>query len=448
MKKFVVWTAIIVGVVLALGSLGVVVGWFGTGYGQSSADANKQWAEWKRIGLAATQADLHPNPIKPEENAFEDLRLLRIEFFGGEMKSQPLPLNISSGSGWADGSIHRYLLKRQGGLDKLAAILEKKRDYRSNHDWDEGADILFPEFAQYKTWSRLLCLDAERRAMDGDLAGALARLRSARQLARLTTLENIIIADLVAISQEKILTDSINQIASKHSDDIEFLRKVRSMLRETTWTVDSAASLRKEAYMQLAIYRQVPKEYVGRLNESEPFGSEETRKNPIRDGLPQNQVSRAVWTEAMRFYNEFYPRVLKDPNDLSIIADADRTLTRMQTSGSLPQQDALLLLVAPGFVRSGRTLLSCQRTMDAYLAALIHHATHKKWPADLAEAGINRPDAIDPITGSPLGYRVKNNEMRLWNSGQNRLDDGGVTPEEAKAASSGSDFVLAYPYRK
>ncbi len=449
MKKWLIRISVFFGVMIALAAVGGLALWSMTGFAASSSDAPKQLAEWKKNGLPLSADEVvMGGAVSDEQNAAADFKLLRND---QSFKLPKAPGTIYE-EDWASGAITQYLEKCQPQISRIALAAEKPH-FQLSKDFDSVLMMDFPEYEEIKSWTKLLILDAERLARTGRNSEATSRIRSARNLARLTGQDPTMIGRLVAIACESMVMVGAGRVASEMADDPQSLESLRKALAETEWSLDSKQIYRTEAYLGIAAFRDVTMREIVSLNISVDLpGSPSPQKSKPHSELPKSAVAKAVVGETMRFWNEFHPRIQTETDMTKLSDDISKRSDEYATSGSWPKKVASIML--PVFKQANRAHEKTQserKTLNAFIATLLYRNQHKKWPVTLEDAGIKGDLNRDHLAGGPLQYRASAKDMRIWHSGANGIDDGGLTMKEALAAGKDSqerDAVYIHPWPK
>jgi hypothetical protein len=454
LKKWVVRIAIGVGVLLALIAVLGLAFWTASGFGPAAAMAKQQYADWQTNGLPVTKDQVVLTPsLSEEDNAVTEMREA-IRLLKAVPKNPNEPTNLSDPDNFQNGKLRIYVEARRAAME-MAHRAALKPAIRFERDWDQGAYLAFPEFADFKAIAKCLAMDAEFRARDGDWQGAVRDIRTARRLAAFSAADATLISKLVGIAIDAIILDTAGICASRFADNPAAISALRKALEDTKWDIDRDSAVRGEAYMSVAYYRSTSdRDIIAMLDgryedelEADYFaGYKRPAPAIVRDGLPASTLARAVNAEVMAFWNEFYPR-LKNPNeDLKrLAADMDARANDYGSSRSLPKHAAAMML--PVYSQAFKAFdkrRSEERTAIAFLGILQYRNQHHAWPTTLKAAGV---DAIDAIDGKPLRYLVSGKSARVYNLGQNGVDNGGLSRWEAAAKKTPTrDIDNAYVY--
>lgn len=449
MKKWLVRLAIFALTLIALAAVGVIGLWTFTGFGSASAKAKERYREWQAVGLPVTKAEVDPRPLpRPSENAASLVQAARTIL---EPLRSEKSVSFSSEKSFSSGAMADFIRDREAFLAKMEEA-SKRPHLNFERDWDMGADLLVPEFADLKLAAKLFAARAEIRAKRGDEPGMLADLTAARRLAKLVSAEPAPIAGLVGMAMDDATMLGLGRCASLYADDPEILGAMKKIMEDTAFTVDQEAAIRSEVYTGLATFRRLSNKDVIEMitsPDSCSFLPDSPRMN-VTEGLPTQQLPRAVYSELAAYWNEFYPRIIDPSEDQTrVAADQAFRQQQMMESKSEPKRVAAHFCWSiDAFALSFQRGSARQKCGLAYLAVLEFRARNGKWPSNLADAGVTGSAALDPIDGRPLKYRFSASSARIWSVGSNKFDDGGVTKEEARSSGSYSahDDVWVHPW--
>lgn len=442
MKRIVVRLAIALGIIACLLMSAYFAAWGLSGFARASGDAEAQFAKWKTNGLPVTSDELFLLPApKPEENAAVQLNAL--------FKQGPQPFEFESntgiaGVGWTTGANVRSLKKFATLLEDAKPIINLPR-LRLDKNWKTHPDnILFPEYSQWKKLTRLYCLQAELKASQGDFDGAIENLFITKRLAMLVRQEPLYIQHLVGDWIENVASDTALLIAQKYLDNPERLEELVLVLDSNPSPSNWTQIFRFEAFYGLQVLRNGSSadalDQLGYDSDLRKFLRDKPPKHLVDDGLPASKIARAVAAEHMRFWNQYYPRV-KSGEDIVALGTAMNT----HPHRTYVERAASDYLATFPEARNQRES-SDRKVINAYFRVLIFKSRTKKWPGSLAEAGVKSPQSIDLVTGKNLGYQLTSKGFKVWSSGRNLIDDGGISNATArKTRSANWDFVLSYP---
>src|SRR2546423_9813179 len=102
-------------------------------------------------------------------------------------------------------------------LQPLWTVLDRaalKPECNFDRHWDEGPKLLFPEYADMKSYVRYECNAACEDAELGNIDGAFKRLQVAERITKHTGKDPVIIAWLVEVAAEAIVLRTVENIIS------------------------------------------------------------------------------------------------------------------------------------------------------------------------------------------------------------------------------------------
>jgi hypothetical protein len=436
LKKWVVWGAIVAGVLLALGVVLLGLAWSLSGYAGSSGRAAQEYADWQANGLPITQDQLFPTPAPAESDNAAPLLRETFRVFKANGGSLIKSYQEGTKEKWANGSVAALVEKHRVSLDQVTLAVAKPQ-CRFIRDWDEGFVLMIPEFALASPLCQLLTWDARLKAQRGGWQGAVERLRAARRLAHHMSSDPVLFGASNAVKFDSFAVKESARLAATFADNREALAGVRAMLQQTEWRVDRTLPFRGEAYLMLASYRGLSDRDGQTLLRG---GWDDLPDKPpiVRQGMPSKRLIRPVAAEWMAFWNKFYPRIADPREDLKkVAADMDAE----EGGPCLPKVLALLSRsYSKSYVVAFDAQVSDTRTVIAYTGILEYRAAHHgAWPKTLKDAGV---DAIDELDGKPLRYMSSGDTASVWNVGRDLIDGGGVRGLSFRTG----DTVFSFPW--
>jgi hypothetical protein len=308
LKKWVVKTAIALGTLLVVICVAGLTAWTLSGFGPAVSKANKEYAAWKTNGLPDTRDKvfLTPPPA-PDDNAAAEMAQAA-DLFKATKRAGFKPEHTSA-EGFKNGALAAFLKTQEPTLKAVEGAVDKKA-ISFDRDWDLGASVMFPEFADMKHFAKGFAFRAHLKAQAGDWRGAVADIHRARPLDQLSAQDATLIAALVGIAIDAIALDAAGICASSFADNSAALKALRKALEDTRWEVDMDQTIRGEAYMALSTFRNLSDREImalasGTFNDAAFWGSTPAKQNLVRDGLPPSLLAKAVVSETMAYWNEF-----------------------------------------------------------------------------------------------------------------------------------------------
>jgi len=368
------------------------------------------------------------NAARVYEQAFESLGMMTdakiidwampvCEWLGSDHGKQ-------SAAGPLDAKVREILKANSLGLNQLrrAATMKQCRfvDY-----WDSTdlVGTLMPRLSSMRTATELLAADARVRAIDGDLAGAIADLNALFAMAEHVTREPTMLTALIAISIEARGVDTMEIVLARCSATaseplslkIDPLfshgRMVRSALRG-----EEALGLSILASWGDSEYHTIPARYVPEVM------------------IPLRRVF--LLEDDIRGYNTAvreWQRLAAMPYHLA--RDQWKSLpTRLRkqrmgilTDSTLPAVSAYPIKAAEGDARHRLALLAAAMTACRIKTGALPENLDKLTP------GYIETTPADPFDGKPLRMiRTKDGGATLYSIGPDLKDDGGVVMDNQK----------------
>lgn len=407
---------------------------------QAARELPAALAKAKGLGLPLTAAEVAPKRDVPDSrNAFLALQRYKP---GPEQEAWMKQAQDAEGKGeWRE--VGRLIRQNPQFVREAERIADM--DYASARDYDETMNIAFPEMAHIRELVRIVRLQAVARANDQDLEGVVKAQERMRRVAEFLNHDPSIIAVLVQIASEAIRMRTLDDIAEAWSNRPQLLRALADRMQPTL-TPNLLNAFRSEFYMGVSFLRNIEpntdlKKLMDFNSQAEPPKVTVTK----RDGLPAGVRNQAYLARHVQAYLAAWPK-MQAAKDLRQFEEAVKALDVQPGKG--PSYLALEVLT-PVFTQVASAGMRSQANGDlvtAKVAALEFRARTKRLPKSLAEIGVN---STDPFTGKPYGYRVEGNGFRIWSVGQDRVDDGGKTRQEAGGLPAGSpqsyDEVVRYP---
>lgn len=307
-------------------------------------------------------------------------------------------------------------------LGPFIAIIEKAADMPHcdfRKDWDQGFNLLFPEFAQMKAYTKLLGYKAEQQSKSGDWRGALKTVERMQSISRHAGEDPILIGLLVQIANEAITHASFRNVISKHRSNAAFLHEGNRIARSFGPVPDFRHALEGEMVMsRTAIYQikslsEISAMSSGGASESDPF---------TKIAFSSKSLKTAFDRKLVEAYNELFTKMPKDSADWQAIHRAsieheqwlekDRSLMNTMNQILFPVFSQASMAVGRTEAQRNLTIT----TIDLFQQKLrIGH--FPKSPSG--------PNAIDPFSDKPLGYKPGASGFLLYSVDQDKVDNGG-----------------------
>jgi hypothetical protein len=264
-------------------------------------------------------------------------------------------------------------------------------------------------------------------------------------LNRLLCTEPTLIAMLSQISCEAIVDKGIEHCAYFMRGRPDSLTKLERLVEHAP-RANFANAMRGEAYMGVALFRNLDHTQIGQLAGTEPAKPATLPPKPlVRSGLPKGKIERAWATVHLELYAKVAKILAESPSDLKrTIDEMDRLNEELERDKSA--STLLELIIFPVYSQAATTIIkeeAIQRTTKATVAALEIKARTGKYPASISEI----PGTwIDPYTDAPLKYKLTADGFRIYSVGPTLVDHGGIAQSEVVPKDSRAyDIVAACP---
>ncbi|MCZ8139701.1 MAG: hypothetical protein ACK5XS_00015 [Armatimonadota bacterium] len=414
----------------------------------------------KKLGLPLTGADLMPKtPVRPEDNAAPLLREAGKTFSkaarphkGWEQTfalaiAEPTPANMEAAQ--------RVI----ASLDPALSLAEKaaaKPSIDFGHDWtrEDPWKIEFPAFSEIKSLSKGFVFRAQLRAISGDKVGAIRDMRAASRLAEFAGTDPTLMAALVQIATDALVSRTMENIVSRHPGDLDLLNALDEIAdRKTNQPMEILRSLRGEIIMSLAAAEapatDLMDSYFGEVDPEDPNAVSEANKLKAElapSGVPDDLRARAFRARALQPWIEVYA-------DQATVKDNATLVKRLaEIDYQLKSDDdpttALRVMTYPMSLQAGHAFLTRDARWQAVrglMAVLRFKGAQGRYPATLAEAGFTD---VDPFTGKAFHLKVEGETVRVYSVGPDGVDNGGEERvNTAPDAPRQMDIVSMFPRR-
>ncbi len=409
----------------------------------------------KKLGLPLTGADLMPKtPVRPEDNAAPLLREAGKTFSkaarphkGWEQTfalaiAEPTPANMEAAQ--------RVI----ASLDPALSLAEKaaaKPSIDFGHDWtrEDPWKIEFPAFSEIKSLSKGFVFRAQLRAISGDKVGAIRDMRAASRLAEFAGTDPTLMAALVQIATDALVSRTMENIVSRHPGDLDLLNALDEIAdRKTNQPMEILRSLRGEIIMSLAAAEapatDLMDSYFGEVDPEDPNAVSEANK--LKAELAPSGVPDDLRARALQPWIEVYA-------DQATVKDNATLVKRLaEIDYQLKSDDdpttALRVMTYPMSLQAGHAFLTRDARWQAVrglMAVLRFKGAQGRYPATLAEAGFTD---VDPFTGKAFHLKVEGETVRVYSVGPDGVDNGGEERvNTAPDAPRQMDIVSMFPRR-
>lgn len=415
-------------------------------------DYSKAAKRYRDAGLPWTAADLNPKALPAEKNGFVKLTKILADYKESAKQKPPTIKDLLTPSDYS--IVREYLAERNGFLNQMQSL--SQMEYVWDKDWDQGAILLLPEFADIKNLVKDLVLRAEYRAAQRDVDGAAADLRAASGLTNGVSTGPTIVNGLVHIACRSIIFRGLQKSASFHLQDAVALRKLQASVSKLETPPDLYYHMHGEAYLGLASLRN----FNWQMLSTSSFEAMEapSPKRIVRQGDVSGIAARSFAVPYFEVWTKVAEEVKSKGNSPQQMMETAALMDEIgESKGGV--SGTFVRIMFPVFSQAGQAYA---KTEADYLTA--------KWGL---EAAINRAEGkttaaaslpSDPFGSGPLKLKVDRSRLLVWSVGINRTDDGGLSLDEARSRyqkgvpqrltgsdepkQSEVDLVFELPYRR
>ena len=366
-----------------------------------------------------------PNPTLPSPNAFD-----YFVHAGAQMKDEKATGDALSAK-QGDKTARVYTDAERSALvaenAPMLATLREGLQYTYYSPPLRSFDAKFPYYAKFRAEARVLALDAQVKAAQGDYGGAIRSQIDAMQMGVMVSHGSVVIGDLVGRAIEAIgrrhAWSTIDRLSE--ADARSAARRLDTLLAQRTSYAD--VLLQEKWLAQASMIAngrtknnwQIAREYVEGLD-----ADSENRNKARTLGLT---VLLAVRSKRRHFAD------YTDTMD-ALIAQAKRPYDPSY-SGPPKSSDLAVEIIVPVFLPAHFRHLQGEMEDSLFTAAVAlraYHARHNDYPTSLdalvRDGILTRipTDPFAPALNTPLGYRRNSDRTyTLYSVGPDGRDDGG-----------------------
>ncbi len=437
-------------IVLCLGTCGIGTFIFTK---QAGDGFIREIAQAKKDGLPTTAEDFSP-AVDPAKNsapalvaAAKSMRDQVRDLAKNAKEPQKSVLQLSN-RGWSqtvsanDSILQPAIAKLKPTLDK-AVRATKMPGFRFDRDYTRGFDLLFPEYADFKTLTRWLSVRAILRANSGDDAGMAEDLTALAKISAACGSEDFLIGFLVQVATESITLQTMEQCLTEAKCRPGTIRAVRQALKTFAPVLNIKTALRGEYYKLLVSMQEI-------IKQREPgtfdvFTTQEARNSPsvwsrlmVSQGMLESNVANLL-----RVTREAYQALPDDPLDLpaaeAVFAANDKKLAAEANNNHY----VLARSIFPVPTEAPKVLVRLaqrRRLMEVLLVSLEERNGAGKFPSELPVTGAL---ATDLFGSGPLRYTLNAGKLKIYSVGMDGVDNGGT--ERAFGEEKEFDLVVSFP---
>lgn len=283
-------------------------------------------------------------------------------------------------------------------------------------DFRNGMDTLLTDTQEMRTHARLLALDANIAAHEGDAQRVIDDIRGMLAVSEAMAEEPMVISHLVRMA---IVSMAIDQ-AQKLLPHCECTDSQLARLQAAMFQIDLRRGLRRGYIGE----RAIGLDFIGEL--STPFAASNQHEalDVYEEGIESHEMS---WKETREWQNKV---------DTELQNLSGGFISRIRYRGVLMALPALAQVSTATF----RTEAD-QRCMVIALGAMRQKLRDGEYPRSMPDANLlPNADIVtkDPFSDQPMLVKTHDGNTTFYSIGENETDDGGsVEPEKGRALDVG-----------
>jgi hypothetical protein len=312
------------------------------------------------------------------------------------------------------------------GLAEQAARFPRCEYHRR---FEDGEDILFPEYSEARHLARLLSARSRIRADRGELPGAFEDIRVGAAISNHVAQDRILIGMLVSVAVSAIMDQALMDVVKSHRDDPRIL----GLFRTANGAFGPVPDVKRFFQGELVISRIM----IGHVWER-PGGVSTLLQKLRLSSKEDSQRVRGMMCDAwevrlLQYWREVFADLRKNQNGLlGELETMKRAEKRMQSHAGQPTYELNEELM-PIYSQTVSALIrmQVQRDLrDASLRLLDYRKAQGRFPGVLSDL----PGALprDLYTESPFRYSRSGTGFLLYSVGDNRKDDRGNSDKDPK----------------
>lgn len=431
-KKVAIWVGGVCGIVGGIGA----AAWIGTGFAAGHGEAESAYKEVEALGIPLdADAFLASFSPPPSDNCAEellpalaDLKDTSDSLTADQRKNADTFVWNKAEDTVSMADRKKALAAYKKSMDRVRAAGNKPFCV-PQQDWADSINVTFHEYASLRVVSKLSCTEAVTEANLGNRRIAVQRLKEAVHYGNLSGQTPTLISSLVHIAITSVITTAVRECIIADPGGTETYAQVLDQVKLKPF----GYALRGEVYFNVAIFRNYSvRDAIGTLQSLEGE-SPKPLKNPKRSGLPSDPAMRAFmgysltrWLPVLRQLNP--DGTVKD----KVAFEAAFARFEKEAETATGPISTFHTVLHPVFSSARQAFQSGDAHLavaDAFAKIVTYYVQNGKYPKTLSEAGVKKSDPFSK-DNKPLGYSVKDGQMRVWSIGRNGKDDQGKTPNE------------------
>lgn len=409
--------------------------------GKEGDKLGPELAKLRAMGVPTEPHELQPNPPVPDaDNAAPIYKKIAELKASTEKRANRQQIRIMTEYGGHpdDKGIYESALALYKPVFDLIDQLPTKSRIDFKRNYEEGFELMFPEYAEIRAVSRLSGSRTRYWLSRKNYDRALHDLEIQYAISNQLIEEYTLIGGLVCIANYAVAHASLDRLLYAIQDDQAMLAKVEQMLVRR----QILPSVRRAFYGELVLGRVGIQKIrsIGEISTGFGDGSNGLESALDRATLGDPAVRTMFEARAVTMWRELFENFPKDEQDWQGFKKALQDMDhKIQNDHSV--QNFVNQIMLPVFDDSANAYAKTAASHRIELLAVkLLRRRHQGLPKDLTAFGIL---GVDPITGNPMRYETKGKGFKVWSVGADLVDNGGVKMGKGVSLNS-SDIVLGY----
>ena len=302
-------------------------------------------------------------------------------------------------------------VKGQSNAIELAMAAAATADCDWGMDYSKGFELLLPHLGPMRKVCKVILLDAQIKASEGNIEEAMEKSLTCFRIARHIKKDTTIISSLVGISVEQLACETIGSILSKQAVSEKLLKHVRDTLKELTRDYGTMKEcLRMEA--------EIVATYMGTKNIPELLEVLGVKNDEKTAELDEEMLNKSI--EYYRKYMDNMLKTFKQPY-AKAIGQMQEIQKSMEEDVKKNNEAVLASAIAPAMAKClNNEVLALNRinalrcAVEIYLRKLKDGPLPDKFPSGTAK---------DNFSGKDFIYEKKDSGFILRCQGKDLVKD-------------------------
>lgn len=336
---------------------------------------------------------------------------------------------------WNSTTPEKDLVRLRTEVQPLFPLLEEaaaRPTVSFERDWTQNFAVLFPEFADLKSFGKIMAAEARIRALEGDIEGTIIALETVDGIAQHSASEPALISSLVGIAVKRIGFYAKTAALQEFQNDPAALDRLQKLYDEPRPLQSFQQSLAGEVGMGVDFFESGQSfRYITSMD-----GSNVGDSGPMDLIADLPPVRTGVKRKFVKSWRSTFERLPDDPKDYYGVSETLRNVeTEVDADTSLTGR--LNSIFFPVFTQASEAFAGADASDNV---ARVGVRLLKQWkstgklPTNLSQFG---DLAMDPCSGKTLIYKPTADGFTLYSIGHDKVDNGGV-----RVGNSYKDIVL------